>query len=287
VYGAASPAGGRLADRVAVVAGVGSIVGRACALAFGREGAEVVAVDPDAEVADRVTAEVTAVGGRATPLVASLADEAGASAVAGGCRARWGRVDVLFTAQAMLDHEPAGEQSPAHWERVIRTNLLGPVLYARALWPLLTSSDSGAIVYLCSIDGLHGNPSFPGYSVSKGALVPLTHVMAHDGGPHGIRVNAIAMAAMIPLGSTDPAPVPVTEQARSAVRRATPLARPASPDDVAGAAVYLASDESAYVSGVVLPVDGGHTAVTPGTGTAETVDVPGQRHLDRPLAGES
>jgi NAD(P)-dependent dehydrogenase (short-subunit alcohol dehydrogenase family) len=98
VYGAASPAGGRLADRVAVVAGVGSIVGRACAHAFGREGAEVVAVDPDAEVADRVTEEVTAVGGRATPLVASLADEAGASAVAGGCRARWGRVDVLFTA---------------------------------------------------------------------------------------------------------------------------------------------------------------------------------------------
>jgi NAD(P)-dependent dehydrogenase (short-subunit alcohol dehydrogenase family) len=268
---AAAGLAGRLAGRVAVVAGVGSIVGRACALAFGRDGAEVVAVDPVAKVADAVAGEVVAAGGRAIAVTARLDAEAGARAVAETCRHRWGRVDTLFTSQAMLDHEPPGRQSAAHWERILRTNLLGPALYTQALFPLLATTGNGSVTYLCSIDGQYGNPSFPGYSVSKGGLIPLTHVMAHDGGAHGIRVNAIAMAALIPLGSTDPDPVPVTAPAWSAVRRATPLARPASPDDVAGAAVYLASDEASYVSGVVLPVDGGRTAVTPGTAGAEVV----------------
>ena len=87
-------------------------------------------------------------------------------------------------------------------------------MYTRALFPLLAESGSGAVIYLSSIDGLFGNPTFPAYSVSKGGLIPFTHVMAHDGAPHGIRVNAIAMAAMMPIGSTDPEPVPIADDAR-------------------------------------------------------------------------
>lgn len=258
---------GRLRGRTAVVAGVGSTIGRACALAFADEGADVLAVDPDGAVASGVASEVRTAGGSGWAIAAALDTEDGAVAVAAGCRSRWQRLDVLFTAHAMLDHEPAGDAGLAHWERVIRTNLLGPIAYTRALFSLLAESGSGAVIYLSSIDGLLGNPSFPSYSVSKGGLIPLTHVMAHDGAPHGIRVNAIAMAALVPIGSTDPEPLPIADGARDAVSRATPLSRPATPDDVAAAAVFLASPESGYITGVVLPVDGGRTAITPGTGT--------------------
>lgn len=263
----------RLQDKVAVVAGVGSIVGRAGAVAFAREGAAVLAVDPDSGAAASVAHEVVDAGGTCISVVAALDTEDGAATVAAACTSAWGRVDVLFTCQAMLDHEPADEAGALHWERVIRSNLLGPIHFTRALFPILEQSGGGSIIYLSSIDGLHGNPTFPAYSVSKGGLIPLTHVMAHDGHMRNIRVNAIAMAAMMPIGSTDPEPVPVTDESRAAVLRATPLGRLATPDDIAAAAVFLASDEAAYVTGIVLPVDGGRTAITPGTGAAEAVVV--------------
>ena len=258
---------GRLRGRAAVVAGVGSTIGRACALVFAAEGADVLAIDPDGGAASAVVSAVDAAGGSGLAIAAALDTAEGAMAVADACRSRWQRLDVLFTAHAMLDHEPVGASGLAHWERVIRTNLLGPIVYTRALFPLLAESGSGAVIYLTSIDGLFGNPTFPAYSVSKGGLIPFTHVMAHDGAPHGIRVNAIAMAAMIPIGSTDPEPVPVADSARDAVTRATPLSRLATPDDVAAAALFFASPESGYITGVVLPIDGGRTAITPGTGT--------------------
>ena len=263
----------RLEDKVAVVAGVGSVVGRAGAAAFAREGAAVLAVDPDASVAAAVGRELVDAGGLGIPLEAALDTEEGADAIRSACASRWDRVDVLFTCHAMLDHEPVRTAPVAHVERVIRTNLLGPIMCTQALFPLLARSGRGSVIYLSSIDGILGNPSFPAYSVSKGGLIPLTHVMAHDGAAHGIRFNAIAMAALIPTGSTDPVPLPVVEAARAAVRRATPLGRLATPEDVAGAAVYLASDEARYVTGVVLPVDGGRTAITPGTAAAEAIDV--------------
>jgi NAD(P)-dependent dehydrogenase (short-subunit alcohol dehydrogenase family) len=99
--------------------------------------------------------------------------------------------------------------------------------------------------------------------------------MAHDGAPHGIRVNVIAMAAMVPTGSFDPEPLPIDEAARLAVGRATPLARMATPADVSAAAVFLCSSESAYITGVVLPIDGGRTAITPGTGAPSAPGPPG------------
>lgn len=227
-------------------------------------------VDPPNGAADGVAEEIVEQDGRAFGIVADLTTPAGAAVVATACRDRWQRLDAVVTCQAMLDHPHPAEADDEHWERIIRTNLLGPIAYTRALLPLLRASDSGSLIYLGSIDGSYGNPTFPAYSVSKGGLIPLTHVTAHDEAPHGVRVNLIAMAAMMPLGSTDPAPMPVDDAARETVRRATPLARAATPDDVAAAAVFLASPESGYVTGVVLPLDGGRTAVTPGTATVSS-----------------
>jgi NAD(P)-dependent dehydrogenase (short-subunit alcohol dehydrogenase family) len=262
---------GRLAGRAAVVAGAGSLIGRECAVTFAREGADVLAVDPDAGAAQDVAGVITAEGGRAAALATALDSEAGAAAVAEVCTDRWGRLDVLFTAHAMLDHEPSGL---AHWERVLRTNLLGPIAYTEALFPLLARSGSGSIVYLSSVEGVLGNPHFPAYSVSKGGLVPLAHVMADRGAAQGIRVNVIAMAAVNPIGTTDPPPLSPPPLGWEALQRATPLGRMATPDDVALAALFLASAESSYITGVVLPVDGGRLAVTPGTGAGATRQSP-------------
>ena len=94
----------------------------------------MLAVDPDGGVASAVVGEVVAAGGSGSAIAAALDSEDGAVAVAAACRSRWQRLDVLFTAHAMLDHEPAGAAGIAHWERVIRTNLLGPIAYTRALF---------------------------------------------------------------------------------------------------------------------------------------------------------
>ncbi len=193
-------------------------------------------------------------------------DEADARGVAEECEERWGLVDVLVYCAAAMDFWEDGQDTVADWETVVRINLLGPVAYTKALLPLLRRSEAGAIVYLGSIDGLFGNPQFPAYSVSKGGLVPLTHVMAHDCAP--VRVNCVAAAAISQVGPDDPQPSGLSDlfSASSPVLEQTPLARYARPEDVASVVLFLASDDAAYVTGAVLPVDGGRTAITPGTG---------------------
>jgi len=195
-----------------------------------------------------------------------VASETAARTVAEACEAQWGKLDVLVYCAAAMDFWEEGQDTVADWEAVVRVNLLGPVAYTKALLPLLRRSDAGAIVYLGSIDGLLGNPRFPAYSASKGGLVPLTHVMAHDCAP--IRVNCVAAAAISQVGLGDLQPPWLGElfSESSSVLEQTPLGRYARPEDVASVVLFLASDDAAYVTGAVLPVDGGRTAFTPGTG---------------------
>jgi NAD(P)-dependent dehydrogenase (short-subunit alcohol dehydrogenase family) len=226
----------RLDRRKAVVVGSGSAIGGACVARLEAEGAEVLAAAPDAD------------------------------GVAEACEERWGKLDVLVYCAAAMDYWDEGQDTLADWEAVVRVNLLGPVAYTKALLPLLQRSDAAAIVYLGSIDGIFGNPRFPANSASKGGLAPLTHVMAYNCAP--VRVNCVATGAISQTGPGDLQPSwlgdlftetgPVLEQ--------TPLRRYARPEDVASVVLFLASDEAAYVTGAVLPVDGGRTAFTPGTG---------------------
>lgn len=253
----------RLEQRSAVVVGVGSGIGRACALALAAEGASVLAVDPDPSKARDVASAVRSAGGSSEALAADY-DGDGPSLVADRCEELWGRLDVLLNVTALLDFWDPDHPSISGWDTVVRANLLGPVGYVVALRPLLIRSPHGSVIFLSSIDGLLGNPDFPAYSTSKGGLVPLTHVMAHDLGPHGVRVNCIAMAGMIPVG-TGPAPVLPPSSLAATVSR-TPLGRTPVPEELAAVAVFLASDDSSYVSGVVIPVDGGRIGITPGTG---------------------
>lgn len=139
----------RLAGRKAVVIGVGSAVARACAAALADEGADVLAVDRAAELADEAAAAIRADGAQAWP----PADEGDARGVAEACEERWGRLDVFVDCAGAIDFWDEGEDTIGDWEKVIRINLLGPVAYTKALLPLLRRSDAGAIVFLGSIDG--------------------------------------------------------------------------------------------------------------------------------------
>jgi NAD(P)-dependent dehydrogenase (short-subunit alcohol dehydrogenase family) len=261
----------RLEGLRAVVIGVGSGIGRACAVAFAREGASLLAVDADRAVATDVAAEIQSKGGSAAAHHADSVSDAAAAGVAQRCDELWQRVDVLMTCEADMDFWASDDDdSVANWELVLRANLLGPSIYTKRLLPLLKRSAAGSIIYLGSIDGIRGNPNYPAYSVSKGGLTPLTHVMAWRCGAHGIRVNCIAAGAIDQTGSTSrPRFPPAGASNLSDSLRLTPLGRRANPEDIASVALFFASRDSAFVTGVVLPVDGGRTAITPGTGTMD------------------
>jgi NAD(P)-dependent dehydrogenase (short-subunit alcohol dehydrogenase family) len=257
----------RLEGRRAVVVGVGSTIGVGCAEILVRHGADVLLVDPDQAVLDRVTRELEGRGPSIASIRAELGTDAAAAAVAGRCSEIWPHVDILVLTAALVDDwQPWTEADTLdRWEEVIRINLLGPVAYTRALRSHLGASGRGSVVYLGSIDGLRGNPTIPAYSVSRGGLVTLTHVTAHALGSDGTRVNCVATGAIHPDRSDARArAMPRTDD--GLLVEFTPLARRATVDDVAAVVLFLASDDASYVTGTVLPVDGGRIAITPPTG---------------------
>ncbi|MCW2622950.1 MAG: short-chain dehydrogenase/reductase [Frankiales bacterium] len=236
--------------RTAVVIGGEADIGAACVRRFAAAGHDVlfVAEDPANHGADGVR-EV-----RADP-----GDAAAVAAVARDCAGRWPALDVLVNCHFAVAPVAIEDVAPQIWARAVEVNLLGPLSANQAFLPLLKAAGGASVVHVGSIDGLLGNPSVAAYSVTKGGVVPLTHVMAHELAAYGIRVNCVARALVnTPGQSAGP------ERTR-ALLGATPLGRAAEPEEVAAVIAFLASDEAAYVTGTVIPVDGGRSGLTPGT----------------------
>lgn len=230
-------------------------VGAAAARMFAARGADVVAIDPDGEALEALKAEIKADGGRLRTIVAERAD---ADALSRAADALTGSVHALVNCHSNPEKQSIETSSVEALENVIQTELFGPLRATKAFLPLLKAAGGASVTHVGSIDGILGNPNIPAYSTAKGGLIPMTHVMADEFAPYAIRVNCIARGMAVARGEqVQPGYAPLVDQ--------TPLGRPAYPDEIAEAICFLASDAASYVNGVVLPVDGGRTGITPGT----------------------
>lgn len=247
-----------LKGRVAVVTGAGSGIGREIARVFAAEGARVVGFDLSADSVAAVVEELAAAGAdRPFALTGDVRDPAAVEAAASAVCAEAGQIDVLVNCAGIREIRNVLEIEPKEWRAVIDVNLNGLFYWCQTAARQMQNTGGGSIVNLASVGGLIGLSNRPAYSASKHAIVGLTKSLSRDLAPEGIRVNAICPGVIrTPMTEsywTD-------ERFQRELEVVVPLGRAGVPDDVAQAALYLASPMSSYVTGVALPVDGGWLA---------------------------
>lgn len=246
---------GRLADKVAVVTGAGRGIGRAIALAYAREGAQVVLAG---RTRDQLEAVASEAGRNTLVQTADVCDEASVAALFEQTVAAFGRVDVLVNNAGVTFVKPTEELPLEAWLRVINTNLTGPFLCAQAAGRIMLEQGSGRIINMASLTSLAGLPMRAAYGASKGGLMALTQSLAVEWGPRGLRVNAIAPGYIRTALQDDLVRQGLFPADRITAR--TPVRRMGTPEDIAGPAIFLASDEADWVNGETFVVDGGWLA---------------------------
>ncbi len=244
----------RLDGKVAIVTGGASGLGRAMALRFAAEGAAVLAADRDD--ATPVADEITGAGGRGRALSVDVTDAASVEAMVAAAIDAFATVDILVNSAGVGEQTPFLKQTPDEFERIVAVNLTGGYRCIKAVSAVMTGAGYGRIVNIASVAGLQGVSGRVGYGTSKHGVVGLTRHVAVELAPYGITVNAIAPG---PVDTAMTAEVH-TQATRDAYNRNIPLHRYGTPEEIASAALFLASDEAAYITGHVLPVDGGFTS---------------------------
>ncbi len=245
--------------RVAVVTGGGSGIGAAICRRFAADGLAVVVADRDDEGARRIAGEIGAQGGQAAAQTADVAKPEQVDAVMALAVDRFGSIDVMVASAGIGIQKPMLETTLDEWNAILSVNLTGVFLCGKAAAALMAPRRRGRIINISSVAGMRGIPGRCAYGASKGGVISLTEVMAVELGPLGITVNAIAPGPInTPL--TDRMH---TDETRRAYTDGMPLHRYGTLSEVAGAASFLASDDSAFVTGHTLPVDGGMAAAGP------------------------
>jgi 3-oxoacyl-[acyl-carrier protein] reductase len=245
---------GRLQDKVALITGAGSGIGRASAERFAVEGAQVVVVD--LKGAEETVAAIEAAGGEGLALRTDVADEDAVAAMAEVALERFGKVDVLMNNAGILeDFLPAADTPTSIWDRVLGVNLFAQFFTARALLPQMVERGDGAIINVASTAGLNGGNGGAAYTTSKHGVIGFTRQLCFDYARKGIRCNVICPGA-VETGMTKEIFASPDAAVMAAVESA-PIGRWAQPDELAAAALFLASDEASFVNGAVYVVDGG------------------------------
>jgi NAD(P)-dependent dehydrogenase (short-subunit alcohol dehydrogenase family) len=249
----------RLKGKVAIVTGAGRNIGEETARLFAREGAKVAVVDLDKGRAEKVASEIKAAGGEARPFIADVSQEAQIEALVKEVTAAFGRIDILINNVAISDNKRILDITKAEWDRVIAVTLTGPFLMSQhAAKAMVAQGSGGTIVNIGSTSGYFGRPRAIAYTAAKGGVRNLTRSMAIQLAPHDIRVMSLVPNK---IGS------PVGKDTFNPDRPVVNLRknRPGVPEDVARALLFLVSEDADFITGSELFVDGGVTAIMPGS----------------------
>jgi len=251
----------KLANQVAIVTGAGRNIGEAIAKTLAAEGAMVAVVDVDKGRGDKVSAEITQAGGEAAAFVADMAAETDIANAVAAVVERWGRIDILINNAAISDNKSILDITKEQWDAVIAVTLTGPFLMSqRAARQMVAQGSSGKIVNVGSTSGFLGRSRAVAYAAAKGGVANLTRAMAVQLAPYRIRVNGVVPNKIgSPVGKNEFDPTrPVVNL----------IGRPGVPLDMARAVLFLVSDDSEFITGSMLFVDGGVSTMMVGEKSA-------------------
>ncbi len=241
-----------LSDKVAIVTGASRGIGRVIALALASQGAKVVASARNAEALAELTVEIKSQGGDALGVVGDVAVEGDANNLVKQAVEAFGQVDIFVNNAGITRDGLLLRMKTADWDAVLDTNLKGAFLCTRAVAKVMSKQRSGRIINISSVVGEMGNAGQANYCASKAGLLGLTKSVARELARRNVTVNAITPGFITTEMTED-----MTEKAQETMTQQIPLGRPGSAEDVANAVVFLASDQSAYITGQVLGVNGG------------------------------
>ena len=247
--------------QVAVVTGAASGLGAATARRFAADGATVVVADIDEDDARRVAIGIADAGGDAEPTTVDVTHEGEVAAMFEAITEQHGRLDVLVCSAAVETRASILDTTDAAWRRVLDVNLKGPFLCMKHGLPLMVGTGGGSVILLGSVLGAIGSPGYAAYCASKGALVNLAKQAAIEHAADGVRVNVVSPSACetgLFLDMVSRAPDP--EAIKRMVARRTPMGRLGTEADVVEAIMFLVAEESSYISGTTIPLDGGLAA---------------------------
>lgn len=251
----------RLMDKVAIITGASGDIGAATARLFATEGARVVLADIQDAVGTQVVETIVGQGGQALFVHTDITSPSDIHTLVTAAHSTFGRVDVLFNNAGIVVPKPLHETTLQDFQRLIAVNLQGALLCIQEVLPLMLAQGGGSVINNTSTAAVTGRPGMPVYGASKAGLLALTRGAAVAYGPRNVRFNAIIPGTIWTAMTRDAfSRWSDLEAQRRGTEQVIPLRRVGMPEDIAHAALFLASDESQYITGIALPVDGGRTA---------------------------